>query len=180
MSGSKITNSGILLFGKKPTHFFDNVVVRCGRFKGVVKEDFIDMKDLNGNLFNNFERVIAFFQEHLQLQATIKGLRREEKWEIPLEALREAVINAFIHRDYSDAGFVYIKVYDTLIVIFNPGILPDDLTLADLYREHESRLRNPLLAQVFYYAGFIDIWGRGIAKDIIFYTNLLCLSEYSQ
>ncbi len=162
MSGSKLTNAGVLLFGKKPTQFFDNVVVRCGRFKGVVKEDFIDMKDLEGNLFDNFERVIAFFQEHLQLQATIKGLRREEKWEIPLEALREAVINALIHRDYSDAGFVYVKVYDEQIVISNPGMLTDDLTLADLYTEHESKLRNPLLAQVFYYAGFIDIWGRGI------------------
>jgi len=162
ISGQKITNAGVLLFGKQPTRFFDNVLVRCGRFKGVVKEQFLDMKDLDGNLFQNMEKAIAFLQEHLRLQATIKGLRREEKWEIPLDALREAVINALIHRDYSDQGFVYIKVYDEQIIIANPGKLPEDLTIADLYREHESKLRNPLLAQVFYYTDFIDIWGRGI------------------
>ncbi len=162
MSGQKITNAGILLFGKHPPQFFDNILIRCGRFKGVVKEDFIDMKDFDGNLFQNLERAIAFLQEHLRLQATIKGLRREEKWEIPLEALREAIINALIHRDYEEQGFVYIKVYDEQIVIANPGKLPEDLTIADLYKEHESKLRNPLLAQAFYYAGFIDIWGRGI------------------
>ncbi|MBI5072385.1 winged helix-turn-helix transcriptional regulator [Candidatus Woesearchaeota archaeon] len=114
MSGSKITNAGILLFGKHPTDFLDNSLVRCGRFKGVVKEEFIDMKDMDGNLFQNLERAIAFLQDHLQLQATIKGLRREEKWEIPLEALREATINAFIHRDYYDQSFVYIKLSTTL------------------------------------------------------------------
>jgi len=162
ISGQKITNAGVLLFGKQPTRFFDNVLVRCGRFKGVVKEQFLDMKDLDGNLFQNLEKAIAFLQEHLQLQATIKGLHREEKWEIPLEALREAVINALIHRDYSNQGFVYIKVYDEQIIIANPGKLPEDLTIADLYKEHESKLRNPLLAQVFYYTDFIDIWGRGI------------------
>lgn len=162
MSDSKITNAGILLFGKQPTAFFDNALIRCGRFKGIVKEEFLDMKDLDGNLFQNLEKAIAFLQEHLQLQASIKGLRREEKWEIPLEALREAIINAFIHRNYADPGFVYIKVYDDHIVISNPGKLPENLTIADLYKEHESKLRNPLLAQVFYYAGFIDVWGRGI------------------
>ncbi len=162
MSGQKITNAGILLFGKHPPQFFDNILIRCGRFKGVVKEDFIDMKDFDGNLFQNLEKSIAFLQEHLRLQATIKGLRREEKWEIPLEALREAIINALIHRNYEEQGFVYIKVYDEQIVIANPGKLPEDLTIADLYKEHESKLRNPLLAQAFYYAGFIDIWGRGI------------------
>ena len=162
ISGQKITNAGVLLFGKQPTQFFDNVLVRCGRFKGVVKEQFLDMKDLDGNLFQNMEKAIAFLQEHLRLQATIKGLRREEKWEIPLDALREAVINALIHRDYNDQGFVYIKVYDEQIIIANPGKLPEDLTIADLYKEHESKLRNPLLAQVFYYTDFIDIWGRGI------------------
>ncbi len=162
MSDSKITNAGILLFGKQPSTFFDNSLIRCGRFKGVVKEEFLDMKDFDSNLFQNLERAIAFLQEHLQLQAVIKGLRREEKWEIPLEALREAIINAFIHRDYADPGFVYIKVYDDQIIIANPGKLPEDLTIADLFKEHESKLRNPLLAQVFYYAGFIDVWGRGI------------------
>ncbi len=85
MSGSKVNNAGILLFGKQPTTFFDNTLIRCGRFKGIVKEEFLNMKDLDGNLFQNLEKATAFLHEHLQLRATIKGLRREEKWEIPLE-----------------------------------------------------------------------------------------------
>jgi len=166
MQGSKITNAAVLLFCKEPSRFFGNTLVRCGRFRGVVKQEFIDMKDFGGNLFDNLEKSISFFQDHLRLGAKIKGLLREEKWEIPLEALREAVINSLIHRDYFDNSFVYIKIYDASIVIANPGGLPDTLKIADLYKEHESRLRNPLIAKVFYYAGFIDAWGRGILNII--------------
>ncbi len=72
------------------------------------------------------------------------------------------MLNAIIHRDYSVNSFVYIKFYDKKIVIANPGRLPEELSIDDLYREHESRLRNPLTANIFYMAGFIDAWGRGI------------------
>ena len=161
ISDSKITNAGIILFGKNPSVFFDNNLVKCGRFKGVIKEEFIDMKDFNGNLFDNLDNAISFFKEHLRITAKIKGLLREEKWEIPIEALREAIINALIHRNYFDNSFVYIKIYDSKIVIANPGKLHESLKIADLYKEHESKLRNPLLAKVLYYAGFIDVWGRG-------------------
>ena len=161
ISGDKITNAGIILFGKNPSKFFDNNMIKCGRFKGVTKEEFIDMKDYNGNLFDNLENTISFFKEHLRIFAKIKGLLREEKWEIPLNALREAIINALIHRNYFDNSFIYIKIYDSKIVIANPGQLLEPLKIKDLYKEHESKLRNPLLAKVFYYAGFIDSWGRG-------------------
>jgi len=161
-----ITNACILLFGKEPSQYFHNNVVKCGRFRGIEKQEFIDMKDFSGNLFENLEKSVLFLQEHLRLQARIKGLLREETWEIPIEALREAIINALIHRDYQENGFVYIKVYDYRIVIASPGGLPDTLTIDDLYKEHESMLRNPLIARVFYYAGLIDAWGRGIINII--------------
>lgn len=166
MTKTKFTNAAVLLFCKEPSGFFDNAMVRCGRFKGVAKQEFIDMKDFNGDLFDNLEKSISFFQDHLRLGAKIKGLLREEKWEIPIEALREAIINSLIHRDYFDNSFVYIKMYDASIVIANPGKLPETLKIADLYKEHESTLKNPLLAKVFYYAGFIDSWGRGILNII--------------
>jgi len=159
--GSKITNAGILLFGREPSKFFVNNLVKCGRFKGVTKEEFIDMKDFGENLFDSVENVISFLKGHLRIGAKIKGLLREEKWEIPIDALREAVINSVIHRNYFDSSFIYVKMYDSKIVIANPGELPEPLEIEDLYKEHESKLRNPLLARVFYYAGFIDSWGRG-------------------
>ena len=65
MVGNKITNAGILLFGKNPSKFFINNLVKCGRFKGVIKEEFIDMKDFEGNLFDNVEDTISFLKEHL-------------------------------------------------------------------------------------------------------------------
>ncbi len=164
LEGDKVNNAAVVSFGKTPDHFFPNVLIRCGRFKGDTK--FIDMRDISGNLFSATEQVMRFFREHLSIGAEIKGLLREETWEIPLEALREAVLNALIHRDYKENSFVYIKIYDERIVITNPGNLPKGLAIKDLLRPHQSRLRNPLIARVFYYAGFIDAWGHGILNIV--------------
>lgn len=166
MNGNSLTNAGVLLFGKNPRKFFGNALVKCGRFKGELKEEFFDMKDIEGNLFNCIEKSIGFLKNHLRLTAKIEGLYRKEKWEIPIEALREAIINALIHRDYTSQGFTYIKLYDNEIVIANPGKLPETLKIDDLYKEHESIQRNPLLAEAVYYTGMIDAWGRGIRNII--------------
>ena len=162
----RLTNAAVLLFARTPGMFLDNITVRCGRFKGVEKEEFFDMKDFNGNLFDNLENIINFIKEHLSLKAEIKGMQRIESWEIPLEVLRESVINALIHRDYTKPGYIYVKIYDDAITISNPGELPEELTIEDLFREHESIPRNILLADTFYYAGYIDTWGRGILNII--------------
>lgn len=162
LQDGRLTNAAILVFGKEPFQFFPNTTIKCGRFKNKKKEEFIDMKDYNSNLFENLENVMMFLKNHLRIGAKIKGLLREEKWEIPLDALRESVLNAIIHRDYYANSFVYIKFYDDSIVIANPGILPRELSIEDLYKEHESKLRNPIVGNVFYMAGFVDVWGRGI------------------
>jgi len=152
----KLTNAAIVLFGKEPQRFFTNTTIRCGRFRDMVKEEFDDLKDLDGNLFEVLEQAMTFLKEHLRLSARIEGLQRKERWEIPIDAMREAIINALIHRDYSSPSFVYIKIYDEKIVIANPGSLPDGMEIEDLYREHESRPGNPSIARVFYYAGYIE------------------------
>ena len=157
-----ITNAAIVLFGKEPKRFFNNSIVKCGRFRGELKEEFFDIRDLEGNIFKNIDDSIGFLKDHLRLTAKIEGLVRKEKWEIPIEALREAVINALIHRDYFSNSFTYIKLYDSKILISNPGKLPNGLVIKDLYKEHESIPKNPLLAETLYYTGLIDVWGRGI------------------
>jgi ATP-dependent DNA helicase RecG len=168
MRDGKLTNAAVLLFGKNPSGLFDNAIVKCGRFKDVTKSEFIDMKDYEGNLFTCLEKSIEFIKNHLRITAKIEGLLRKERWEIPIEAIREALINALIHRDYFSSGFIYIKMYDNEIVIANPGKLPDSLKIDDLYKEHESKPNNPLLAKTFYYTGYIDTWGRGILNIIKF------------
>jgi len=162
----KILFAGILLFGKYPTNFILNNTLRCGRFKNSTSSEFIDLKDYDGNLFQNIESGISFLKEHMKLSAKIVGLYRKETWEIPIEVLREGIINALIHRDYSIHGNTYIKVYDEQIIISNPGYLMKGLDLKELYKDHLSVQRNELLAKTFYYTGLIDSWGKGITNII--------------
>jgi len=128
-----LTNAAVLVFGSEPSMFFPNVTLKCGRFKDMKKREFIDIKDYNGNLFDNLEGAMVFLKNHLRTGAKINGLLREERWEIPLDALRESMLNALIHRDYSANSFVYVKFYDGSIVIANPGMLPKDLSVEVLY-----------------------------------------------
>ncbi len=92
-------------------------------------------------------------------------MQREEVWEFPYRAVREAVINALIHRDYTSTGRVQIRVYDDGMVISNPGGLPAGLMVSDLLQEpHDSLPRNPILAQIFYYAKLVEQWGSGTIR----------------
>lgn len=161
-----ITNAAIVLFGNESARFFPNTQLRCGRFKDKLKKFFIDMKDYGVNAFNNLENGIDFLKEHMRISARIEGLLRIEKWEFPIPALRETIINAIIHMDYSINGSIYIAMYDDRISISNPGQLIGGLTIKDLYHEHTSVLRNPLISNIFYLAGFIDKWARGTLNII--------------
>ena len=156
-----ITNAAIVLFGKESARFFPNTLLRCGRFKDELKEFFIDMKDYGVNIFENLEKGINFIQEHIKITARIEGLLRVERWELPIPALREAIINSMIHMDYTINGFVYIAIYDDKIEISNPGHLMEGLTLKLLYKRHPSIHRNKLIANILYLSGLIDNWGRG-------------------
>ena len=79
--------------------------------------------------------------------------------------MREALLNALSHRDYTVTADVQIRVYDDQLSIWSPGDLPQDLEPEQLYQpRHPSVLRNPLMAQVFYYAGFIERWGSGTTR----------------
>jgi ATP-dependent DNA helicase RecG len=96
-----------------------------------------------------------------------ESLQRIERWTYPLDALREAVINALMHRDYTDPSEIQIRVHDDHLEIRNPGRLPDDLSTEDLRREgHLSRPRNPRIAQALYCAGLVERWGSGTTRMI--------------
>ena len=93
------------------------------------------------------------------------GLQRIEKGEYPVAALREVLLNALVHRSYMGAA-IQIRVYDNRLSIWNEGILPQGLSLEDLKNEHNSRPRNPKIAEACFKAGYIDTWGRGTLKII--------------
>jgi ATP-dependent DNA helicase RecG len=160
----KITNAGILLFGKEPQKKFISATVRVGRFKN--STHIVDTVVIEGNLFKQVEEVMNAIKKHLNVRFEIKGVVRQDVWDYPLEALREAVINALIHRDYLSTAEIQIKIYDDRIWIWNPGKLPPQIKLEELKKEHSSYPRNPLIANAFYLAGFIERWGSGTERMV--------------
>ena len=146
----KLTVAAVLLFGRNPQRLLTQAMVRCARFKGTTEVHFLDMKVVQGNIIEQVEEAMAFIRRNIRMGAEIKGLRREEKWEYPLEGLREAVVNAICHRDYADTANVQIQIFDDRLEVWNPGDLPEGMTVEDLRRPHESKPRNKLIANAFF------------------------------
>ena len=165
ISDGKLTNGAILLFGKNPQKHFINHCVRIGRFK--TETIIIDDKWARGNLFNQFEETLSVLKQHMAVRYEIKDFQREDIWDYPIPALREAVLNALIHRDYFNvAVFTLIKVYDDRIWFTNHGGLPEGITLEELAKPHKSHPRNPLIAKAFYLAGYIEHYGSGTVRMV--------------
>ena len=160
----KITKAGFLLFGSDPQRFFVNAKTRVGKFKD---SNILDTVISEGNLFNQVEKTVEAIKKHLNVKFEInKELARRDIWDYPLDAIREAVINAVIHKDYSSVAEVQIKVYDDRIWFWNPGNLPEELNIEALKKEHSSYPKNPLIANVFYLAGLIERWGSGTKRIV--------------
>ncbi|MBN2824163.1 MAG: putative DNA binding domain-containing protein [Campylobacterales bacterium] len=142
---------------------FDNVMIKCARFKGTTMEHFIDKKEFSGTLFEILEDAIKFLQNHLHLSATIEGLRRVEEYEIPLIALREIVLNAIIHRDYTRNSDIKIAIYDDMVEIISVGGFVNGLTIEEI-GNGRSELRNKVVANLFKELQLIESWGSGLEK----------------
>ena len=165
----KLTNAGVLLFGKEPQRFFTQSEVRCARFKGVeAVKPFIDMKVFGGDLLNHVDKALNFTLEHIPKSAWLIPGRpdREEKYLYPPDAVREAIINAICHRDYESVSNVQIRVFDDRVEVWNPGALPDGWTVEKLKEEHESIPKNPLIADHFFLVRLIERWGTGTIEMI--------------
>jgi len=162
----KLTNGAILLFGKNPQKFFLQSETRCARFKGIEPLEFIDMKVFGGNIIDQREDALEFVKEHIKLHAEIKGTERVERWEYPIEAIREAITNAICHRNYKISSNVQIRVFDDRIEIWGCGPLPEPLTVEDLRKKHDSVLRNPLIGKCFFLIKYIEQWGTGTNRMI--------------
>ena len=156
-----LTRAAVLLFGKEPTRFFSCATFKIGRFRRTDPTDLIIQDKIEGNLFTMFEQVIDFLKsKYLLSPISYQGMQRVETLEIPDRAIREAVLNALIHKDYTSPSAISLRVYDPTVSIWNDGEL-EKLTIEDLSREHDSYQRNPLIADLFYRAGYIEAWGRG-------------------
>lgn len=159
----KLNNAAAVLFGRK-FYNYPQCLLRLARFKGTTKEEFFDNQRAQGNIYELLDAAMAFCFKHLSLSAKVEGLYREEELSIPYKALRECCINAFCHRTYAHPGSsVGIAIYDDRVEIENTGSFPADLPLAELLREHRSKPRNPIIANVLYKSDVLENWGRGIS-----------------
>ena len=127
---------------------------------------FIDLKIVEGNIIDQVEEAENFVLSHIKKAAKIVGFERQEVWEYPINALREAIVNAICHRDYSYSSDITIGIFDDRVEISNPGTLPEPLTPEDLKKKHKSIPRNPLVANTFFLIRNIEQWGEGTNKII--------------
>ncbi|MEM2918864.1 MAG: ATP-binding protein [Candidatus Altiarchaeota archaeon] len=159
----RLTNAGIILFGKNPQKYFINAVTRIIRLKNEIT--IIGDRLIEGNLFKQVMEAEEAIKNFLGVRYEIKGLIREEKWDYPITAIREALINALIHRDYFKWNVqTQIKIFDDYLWFFNIGGLPEGITLEQLKQPHSSVPRNPLIVHIFYLAGLIEEVGSGIGR----------------
>ena len=159
----KPTRAAILLFGDRPQRFYPQAILKMGRFKSETL--IVDDKEIEGTLFEQVEGAMLYFRDRLQTRFEFTGEpQRKVIWEYPLDALREAVINAVCHRDYLSNALSQIRIYDDRAVVWNSGKLPEPLDPEKLKGEHESIPRNRRIAEMFFYAGYIERWGGGTLK----------------
>ncbi len=161
--GPYLKRATALLFGKQPEQFVPGASIKIGFF--VTDDDLRYQDEVRGDLFAQVEKTLELLQtKYLKAYISYESLYRLETFLFPLQALREALLNAVIHKDYSSGVPIQISVYEHKVVMWNPGQLPENWTLEKLLGKHPSSPFNPLLASAFFRAGYVESWGRGIEK----------------
>jgi ATP-dependent DNA helicase RecG len=162
---SQLTNAAIVLFGKDPTYFLPQCRVRIiyfGESKSV--NEYADTLIVEENLFKSFRKIQDYFKKNLPIQSQFSDAdwQRKDQPKYPVKALDEAVINAMMHRDYSDpTGEVFVGIYSEKIEVINSGELPESLKDVNLKRSHRSIPPNPVITHMVYLCGMIEKVGRG-------------------
>ena len=164
-----LLRAAVALFGnnRRVTAEWTQCLLRVARFQGIDRTEFLDNRQFRGNAFTLLTQAERFIMEHLPIAGRITPesfVRVDEPLYPPL-ALREALANAFCHRDYtSGGGSVGVGIYDDRLEITSTGTLHFGLTPERLFLSHESLPWNPLIANAFYRRGIIEQWGRGTIK----------------
>lgn len=159
----KITNAAIILFGKDPQKYFSNAMIRVAKIKN---DNMISDRRIEGNLFEQVEGAQEAIKNAINVRYEIKGnLTRTSIWDYPLDAIREALLNSVIHRNYFRHNIqTQIKIYEDYIWFFNTGGLYGGMTIENLKNPHPSTSRNPLISNVLYRAGLVEVYGTGIKR----------------
>ncbi len=160
----RLRKAAVVLFGNNVAESYIQCTIRMARFKGIKKGVFIDKKQVTANAFTMLREAENFIARNTAISAkVIDGkMQRVEKSEYPYKAIREALINALCHRDYSSpGGSITLVIYDDRLELINTGLLPNGITLEQLKEEHSSYPRNPYITNVFNRRGYIEAMGMG-------------------
>jgi ATP-dependent DNA helicase RecG len=163
----RLSLAGLLLFGKKPEDYMLFSGISAVRWQGVIAgETIIDRQEIYGTLPEIITTTEKFLLRNTRLQTTIKEFRQEDREEYPRAALREAIVNAVAHRDYSISGSqIRVFLFDDRLEVYSPGGLPNGVTL-DNVRTHFSRARNDIIVRVLLNLGYVNSLGSGIPRMI--------------
>jgi ATP-dependent DNA helicase RecG len=175
-----LTKLGLLKNGQvlnAATLFFDrdaSMQLRCAVFGTQESAMILDRHDFDGDILELIEEAQKYILKNIHIGMRLEGLYRVDVPEIPVEALREAIINAFCHRDYRDPDYVQVAVFKDRVEIRSPGCLYGLITIDDLRKGFVSQRRNPLIADLFRRIEMVEAWGRGMplilkqVPDVIF------------
>jgi ATP-dependent DNA helicase RecG len=158
-----LKRAAVLLFHPDPLRFVRGAFVKIGFFRSGANLVYHD--EVNGDLFTQVRQTLdLLLSKYLKAVVTYEDIVRVERFPAPREALREAVLNALVHRDYMNTAPIQIRVYDDRLVLWNPAVLPEGWTQQTLLEPHTSQPHNPDVANTFFRAGEIEAWGRGIER----------------
>ncbi len=169
-SAGVLTQAAQILYGKKFLPDYPQCHLKMGRFRGAeVTGEIVDNRQEHMNAFAMVREGMAFLERTMPLGARFPEgkIFREDRFPVPLDALREILLNAVMHRDYSHfSGHVAIAVFDDRIEIRSYGRLPTGITVEQLSGRHDSKPVNPLIAGAFHRTGAVEVWGRGTNRVI--------------
>lgn len=160
-----LKRAAILLFHTNPDKLVTGAYIKIGFFEA--DDDLKFQDEVHGNLFEQIEKTIdLLFSKYIKSSISYDGLNRVEKYEYPKDAIREALLNAVSHKDYSGGVPIQISIYNDKIIFWNEGQLPDNWTIEKLLTKHPSKPYNPDIANALFRSGYIESWGRGTLKMI--------------
>ncbi len=165
----QITNAALLLFAKDPQQWFITSVVKCAQFYSTVVEKPIKSQHIyEGNVFELIDQAVSFVASRIDARVgeRTKSAQVDVDYELPLQAVTEAIVNAVVHRDYTSNASVQVMLFRDRLEVWNPGRLPHGMTIDELTSEHQSMPVNPTLAYPVYLAGYIEQLGTG-TNDLV-------------
>jgi len=165
-----ILQAAHMLYGTRFSSDYPQTLLKLGRFRGMtITGDILDNRQNHMHAFAMVREAMAWLERTMPLSARfpVGRIEREDRFPVPTPALREAILNAAMHRDYSNpSGYVAIAVFDDRIEVISIGRLPAGITAAALSGPHVSNPPNPLIAGAFHRTGAVEVWGRGTNRVI--------------